>query len=135
MIFKISTDCDILSFGKLADSVQGKGDILVFDNVIYFRSNNDEYDKSFVKRIIKKAGASDLYIREITQQDMDKEPDHMKAWLGEYFADQAFKQVEERKQAELKAKKAQLDLILNVLTGKVKIKSKDTGGTSDGERS
>ena len=135
MIYRINSDFDNLSLEKLTKAIDGVGELLIYKDVIYLKSFNEKCDKSFIKRTIRKAGSSECFIVELTKETCDNEPEYIRAWFADYFTALAEKEVEEAKQAELKLKRDQLELLRKIITGEVKVRYKETGGTSNGGRS
>jgi DNA-binding transcriptional MerR regulator len=132
MIYKINVDYAKISLEKLADKLNKSGDLLIFQEVVYFKTMDQNCTVKQIKHFIKIAGSNDSIIQEITEDTYRNEPDMVQPWLGEYFTELHRQQMEEQHQEELRAMRDQLQAAIDIVTGKVKIKYKEKDGGSNG---
>ena len=132
MICKIHVDFTQVSLERLSDKLNEIGVLLIYKDIIYFKTQDAECTQQILKKRLKAAGVKDSIILEITPDNYMNEPEMLHTWFQEYFTAQQVAAMEDEYQDQLRARYDQLKLALGIITGEVKIKNKTEGGTSDG---
>lgn len=132
MLCKIHVDFATVSLERLSDKFDSIGELLIYKDLIYFKTQDTECTNQIIKKRLKAAGVKDSIVTEITVDNYQNEPEMLHTWLQEYFTAQQQAVMEDEYQEQLRQKLEQLQLALKIVTGEVQIKNKTTGGTSDG---
>lgn len=100
MGFKIYLDIEAVDLKAVLDKLKKLGDFILVNGILYIWLD-DGREKKNLSSALKRAGVSEFYLKEITEDSVEQESGFPFAWAREHLNEEVTKSFEERHQEEL----------------------------------
>lgn len=123
MGFKIYLDIEAVDLKAVLDKLKKLGDFILVNGILYIWLEEGREKKS-LSSALKRAGVTEFYLQEITEDNVEQESGFPFAWAREHLNEEVTKSFEEKHQEELQKMLDNVKKVSDLLDERIKTNNK-----------